>query len=45
LQRDLFCIEKIRQDDRHNEERDLLDYRGKAVIQLIEEPWQLKTLR
>jgi hypothetical protein len=40
---DMFFIKQVGKQNRHEE--DLLDSLGKAVIQLTEQPWQLKTLR
>jgi hypothetical protein len=40
---DMFFIKQVGEQNRHEE--DLLDSLGKAVIQLTEQPWQLKTLR
>jgi len=39
----LFFVKQIGQRDSHWVSRDLLDYQAKPVIQLKEEPWQLKT--
>jgi hypothetical protein len=41
----LSFIEKVREGDSHWEQRDLLDYPAKPVIQLNNERWQLKTHR
>jgi hypothetical protein len=40
---DMFFIKQVGEQNWHEE--DLLDSLGKAVIQLTEQPWQLKTLR
>ena len=40
---DMFFIKQVGEQNRHEE--DLLDSLGKAVIQLTDQPWQLKTLR
>jgi hypothetical protein len=39
----MFFVKQVGEQNRHEE--DLLDSLGKAVIQLTEQPWQLKTLR
>jgi hypothetical protein len=39
----LFFFNHIGQRNSHWEQRDLLDYPAKPVIQLNKEPWQLKT--
>jgi len=40
---DMFFVKQVGEQNWHEE--DLLDSLGKAVIQLTEQPWQLKTLR
>jgi hypothetical protein len=39
----LFFVKQIGQRYSHWQQRDLLDYPAKPVIQLNKEPWQLKT--